>query len=567
MAISTQISRLMSLRDAIRTKLIGLGILPAVSTSATLSQCYDALSGVTALGAMSYTPTTAAQTIPSGRYLSGVQTINAIPSAYIIPSGTITLSSSGTFDVGSYASADVTVTGGPSGNYLDYIYYTDSDASAVFHLNINNTKLPVGLFMGPKAGALTTFGYGPVIGGYISNPNSYLFQLGLSTFFKCSVYRDGLCESFITCISGGRTFQGTTIASGLYTSSLDGKPIIFSRLSFIYGTGVFEGGIGQGRNFSNTLSFPALTTISGSSVFYNAAGGDRIHASMILYFPALVSISGFNLFGNNNNSYYFGALSVIPPSTSSMFTGMESGGAIHLPEIREIYGSNTFYNAKCTIDIGSKLTNIYSPSCFYNAPGITEITDAKYPSLYAISGSGAFRDCTNLSIVSLSGIYSLRDTGIFSGCTGLETLSLPILSRLSNNVFYGCTKLSRVYLPSLNYSSAWTLNSSCFRGCTSLNTISFPRAVGLSGSNMFASCYNLISVFLLGSSLCSLAGTVANIFSSTPVSTYSTSAGRFASIFVPSSLLASYKAATNWTTISSKIFAYEDYFDAQGNPL
>ena len=68
MAISDQIGRLTTLRNNIRTKLIGLGILPAASTSATLSECYSVLSNVTGLGASSYTPTTTTQVIPSGRY-------------------------------------------------------------------------------------------------------------------------------------------------------------------------------------------------------------------------------------------------------------------------------------------------------------------------------------------------------------------------------------------------------------------------------------------------------------------------------------------------------------------
>jgi hypothetical protein len=83
----------------------------------------------------------------------------------------------------------------------------------------------------------------------------------------------------------------------------------------------------------------------------------------------------------------------------------------------------------------------------------------------------------------------------------------------------------------------------------------------------FSSCSMLISVFLTGSSMCALGMPVSSMFAGSPVSTTSSYAGRYASIFVPSSLLANYKAATNWATISSKIVAYEDYFDAQGNPL
>lgn len=61
----------------------------------------------------SATPSETVQTIlpDNGYYLSQVN-VNAIPSAYIIPSGTLSISSNGTYDVASYESAEVSVSGG-----------------------------------------------------------------------------------------------------------------------------------------------------------------------------------------------------------------------------------------------------------------------------------------------------------------------------------------------------------------------------------------------------------------------------------------------------------------------
>ena len=73
MSIATQISRLTTLRNNIRTKLINLGIIS--DSSADLEDCYDAINSITAKSAATITPTTTAQTISAGQYLSGAQTI------------------------------------------------------------------------------------------------------------------------------------------------------------------------------------------------------------------------------------------------------------------------------------------------------------------------------------------------------------------------------------------------------------------------------------------------------------------------------------------------------------
>lgn len=66
-------------------------------------------SGIAQKAAATYTPSTAAQTIAAGQYLSGAQTIAAIPSEYVVPSGTLSISSNGTQDVTNYASVSVNV--------------------------------------------------------------------------------------------------------------------------------------------------------------------------------------------------------------------------------------------------------------------------------------------------------------------------------------------------------------------------------------------------------------------------------------------------------------------------
>lgn len=73
-------------------------------------------SGVTRQAAKTVTPTTAIQTaVSTGKYTTGDVKVGAIPSEYIIPSGSETKTENGTYDVKSLAELIVNVSGGGGG--------------------------------------------------------------------------------------------------------------------------------------------------------------------------------------------------------------------------------------------------------------------------------------------------------------------------------------------------------------------------------------------------------------------------------------------------------------------
>ena len=81
MSVASEISRLTTLRNNIRTKLIALGIIS--NSSADLSACYTGINGISGKAAATYNTSSSNQTISSGQYLTGAQTIRGVTTSGI----------------------------------------------------------------------------------------------------------------------------------------------------------------------------------------------------------------------------------------------------------------------------------------------------------------------------------------------------------------------------------------------------------------------------------------------------------------------------------------------------
>ena len=116
---------------------------------------------------------------------------------------------------------------------------------------------------------------------------------------------------------------------------------------------------------------------------------------------------------------------------------------------------------------------------------------------------------------------------------------------IGSSAFSYCSKLTTVDFP-----AATSIRSSAFDSCSALTTANFPAATSI-GSNAFRSCSSLKSLLLRGNDVCALSN--KNAFSSTKISSGT------GYIYVPSSLIEQYKAATNWSAYSAQFRALEDY--------
>ena len=242
-----------------------------------------------------------------------------------------------------------------------------------------------------------------------------------------------------------------------------------------------------------------------------------------------------------------------------------------------------------TFNRNSYITEVYSPQCSYiqdyTFSYCTELTTVSFPNCTSIGnnafyycgklssidfsncttiGIQAFWYCTNLSKVNLPNCTSIGNNA-FQYCSTLTTASFPNCTYIGGSAFYSCSALTVASFPSCTsiggqafyYCSALTTISfpnctfigySAFDLCSALTTVSFPNCTSISGY-AFRKCINLSSFYFMGSSIPSI---LATTFSNTPLSD-STYLGYYGSIYVPASLLASYKTATNWTAYSSRM--------------
>lgn len=189
--------------------------------------------------------------------------------------------------------------------------------------------------------------------------------------------------------------------------------------------------------------------------------------------------------------------------------------------------------------------------------------------------SGTLESYTNEDITKAIGHVFQRTTGIkhislpnlkstnwftFQYCTTLETVYIPKLANLQGSLFLGCTALKEFITPVPGFHC----DGNTFEGCTSLTLVDAQyNGTETSnywyylGANNFAGCSVLETLILRLKGVPYKLNNV-NALSNTPI------ANGAGYIYVPSDLVDTYKAETNWTTYADQIRAIEDYPEITG---
>lgn len=159
-----------------------------------------------------------------------------------------------------------------------------------------------------------------------------------------------------------------------------------------------------------------------------------------------------------------------------------------------------------------------------------KLTTVDLPNVTGI-GANAFYDCYALETVDIHNATAIDKTA-FVDCTALKAIDLPNVMSIGENVFQGCSALESVNIP-----NATSIGSAAFYNCTSLRTIDLPNVTSIGGI-VFYGC-TMDKIYLRSKTMCTCQGNLRFANSN------------YLHIYVPESLIDSYKTANNWSAYAS----------------
>ena len=474
-----------------------------VSSGTAGNSSVSLTASVTTQAAQTIHPSTSDQTIASGRYLTGTQTVKAVKltnlSASNIVSG-VTVKVGDSTDDDCVASVTGTAaTGGSSEEgtirFIDYDgtvlhEYTETEASALTALPANPTH--TGLtsqgwnwtLAQIKSQITNAPGVDITVGQmYITSDGKTRIYIHLGEERKSPVL--GVCPNGSVDVDWGDgtshdTLTGTDVTSARFTSAH---------------------AYANGGDYVITLTVTGTMGVTGSDIqnrycnlLLASASGDvrnRYYNNTInkVEFGNNVTSIGYNAF---NGCYSLTSLT-IPSSVTSIgnrvFNNCNSLSSLTIPSGVTSIEADTFNgcNSLSSIAIPSSVTSI-GTYVFYNCYSLTSIT---IPSSVTSIGDYAFNGCYSLTSIAIpSSVTSIGDR-VFYSCYGLTSITIPSsVTSIGTYAFYSCYSLTSITIPS----GVTSIGTYAFNGCYSLKSITIPSSVTSIGTYAFHSCRGLTSI-------------------------------------------------------------------------
>ena len=505
-------------------------------TTALKNDGTDITGSIQTLSAQTITPTTSSQTIPSGKYLTGAQTIEGVVcsnlSAENIMSG-VTVKVGTATDDDSVAS----VTGTASS--------TPKLQNKEINLDTNQTIVTVGenqvvqFTISRPYGERTDIGVSDTaIKLTTIDTNKKYTIYGQITFFDNNSNNIGRVNIYNQLDPSDNNNQYLNIATNNYISSIyfkwhhSGTNSEWATLYIHYRAGTYSA-TGTVFVVENKEEYDGLLSVTvnmdGEYGLYKCIA-DHQHpiwasGSSTYYYSATDVSNWCNHFSNtsttNGNvydyqftgirfsgSFYFNNIKRLPYYAFALpylntDVGTTYSAYLYFPELLRmdaiIFASNKdirYIEAPKCISIGSsafyrcRVSNISFPLCeriYQSAFALaTRLEIANFPECSIIE-SNAFNQCSSLTTASFSKCTTIGSYA-FASCSKLNSISFPLCSDIKNSAFYSCASLITI-----NFPSCLTIGNYAFASCVSLTTADFPLCSSI-GMYAFQQCSSLTTI-------------------------------------------------------------------------
>lgn len=218
-------------------------------------------------------------------------------------------------------------------------------------------------------------------------------------------------------------------------------------------------------------------------------------------------------------------------------------------------GFNSANNPGCCF-LGSDRVTIYEGVVWKGSGNFKTPAEAKYIVMSVASANIStmnIREMTEIELVYTETDSLLTRTATsytndrittvgshtFRGFSTLTSISLPNVTILYAYALESCSNLVDVYLPKVT-----TLNNYAMQNCKALVRLEFPNKITTQGA-VWINCTALTTLILRGSTMSGLGN--KNCFNGTPI------ARGTGYIYVPDTLVDTYKANTNWANFADQI--------------
>lgn len=193
------------------------------------------------------------------------------------------------------------------------------------------------------------------------------------------------------------------------------------------------------------------------------------------------------------------------------------------------------YSGMTYAKIGNCVTEI-GDLVFFAKSGLSGVS---IPSIVTTIGASAFTNSNALIDCALpSSITSIGGTA-FANCTSLSNIVLwDSITSIGNYAFYNCDSIISINIPT----GLTSISDFCFRDCGALSEITIPIGITNIGAGAFYGCTGLISITCLATTPPTLGDAAFTNTNDCP-------------IYVPASAVDTYKAASGWSSYSSRIRA------------